>query len=223
MRLISQRGRPAHVEKVLSALLNEWRKDQSLAGEAAVKFGSLEQGSPVVDCRKLTEYALNDQHPDGKHKAVLFRELLDIRKEDWAFLAEQLVAGLQKEMVERPRKSDHGVQYHVDIPVVGRNGVKKLVRTGWIIQSNQPPRLTTALIPRGVDTRAAAALQGSITKALGRTDWQQLYDSAHDAGLEAAKSWIPTSMFIGSNAASVEYVEPEGECGVAWVSNCDAS
>ena len=39
----------------------------------------LPQGDqPIIDPRKLTDYVLSSEHDDGKHKAVLFRELLGI-------------------------------------------------------------------------------------------------------------------------------------------------
>ena len=217
VQLISTRGQPAHAEKVLLALLDKWDKDRSSNAEEVVRFEASEKGLPVVDVRKLTEYALNDEHPGGKHKARLFRDLLGITKDDWQFLAEQLVAGLQEAMVERPRKSEHGVQYHVDVPVLGRNGTKKMVRAAWIIRTNEPPSLTTVLIPKDADTQALAAFDDKVIGATGQSRWQSLYDPAHHAGLEAATNWTPTPMFVSSGSVGPEYVEAEGECGVAWV------
>lgn len=212
VRLISERGKPAHFENVLTALLDKWNKDRSSTAEEAIRFGAPEKGLPIVDVRKLTEYALNDKHPDGKHKALMFRKLLGITRDDWRFLAEQLVAGLQREIVERPRRDEYGVKYHVDVPVVGRNGAKKLVRAAWIIPNGQPPRLTTAFIPSEATTEAPAALEDKIISEPIKNDWRRLYDAAHQAGLEAAKKWIPTPMFVSGGI-----VEAEGECGVAWV------
>jgi len=212
VQLIKERGKPAHAEKVLSALLNEWTKDRSSTAEEAIRFGVPEKGLPVVDVRKLTEYALNDMHPEGKDKARMFRKLLGITRDNWRFLAEQLVTGLQREIVERPRRDEFGVKYHVDVPVVGLNGAKKLVRAAWIIRNGQPPRLTTAFIPKKADTKAPAALEDKIIGEPNKNDWQRLYDAAHRAGLQAAKEWIPTPMFVSGGI-----VEAEGECGVAWV------
>ena len=36
----------------------------------------------VIDPRKLTEYSLNAYHDDGKHKALLFRNLLGMTAEN---------------------------------------------------------------------------------------------------------------------------------------------
>lgn len=96
--------------------------------------------------RKLTEYALSFVHPKGKHKAHLFKELLGIEAKDWRYLAAQLLRGLAGAKIERVRLSNHGVKYSADIPVVGLNGVTKVVETGWIALNDQPPRLTTVLI-----------------------------------------------------------------------------
>ena len=115
--------------------------------------------------------------------------------------------------VEKVRKSVHGVQYHIDVPVVGRNGKKKLVRSAWIIRENEPPSLTTAFIPGAADTDMPAALANKIvTNSASQTDWQRLYDAAHSAGIEAATNWTPTPMFVSGGV-----VEREGECGQAWV------
>jgi hypothetical protein len=219
LRLVSERGKPGHGEKVLAALLEEWNKGRSSTIEEAISFGVAEKGSPIVDVRKLVEYALNEEHPNGKHKALLFRRLLGITKDDWRFLAEQLVAGLPREIVEGPRISEYGVQYHVDIPVVGRNGATKLVRTAWKIPNGRPPFLTTVFIPEHADTELPAGLKGKILVEQAEKEWRKVYDAAHGAGLEAAANWIPTPMFVSTEfGESVSYVESEGECGNAWVS-----
>jgi hypothetical protein len=213
VRLLENRGAPAQSEIVLSALLEQWEQDRASALDEAVQFGTKEQGVPVINVSKLTEYALNEEHPQGKHKARLFRDLLGITKNDWRFLAEQLVVGLRRHLVQKVRKSVHGVQYHIDVPVVGRNGKKKLVRSAWIIRENEPPSLTTALIPGAADTDMPAALANKIvTNSAGQTDWQTLYDTAHSAGAEAAANWTPMPMFVSGGI-----VEGEGECGQAWV------
>ena len=36
----------------------------------------------IIDSRKLTEYALNLEHEDGRHKAALFRDLVGIARDN---------------------------------------------------------------------------------------------------------------------------------------------
>jgi hypothetical protein len=112
----------------------------------------------------------------------------------------------------------HGVQYHVRTPIIGRNGSKRLVEAAWIIEDNQPPRLTTVLIPNNASTDKAAALEGKIIPNLSKEDWQVLYDLAHSSGMEAAENWTPTPMFVREDKPGAQTdVVSEGECGSAWV------
>ncbi len=45
----------------------------------------------IIDERKLTEYCLSEEHDEGSHKALLFRQLLGLGLED----AELLIAALR--------------------------------------------------------------------------------------------------------------------------------
>ncbi len=210
LKLISERAQATHSELVLSALLDQWHSSASPNDvEEEVRFRSAEKGVPIADVRKLRDYALNEEHPVGKHKARLFRELLAVTKDDWRFVAEQLVAGLQRSLIERPRKSEHGLQYQVDVPVQGRNGVTKLVTSAWIIRSGEPPQLTTAFIAKLSETSRRSVVSDHL--AFRRDDWQSIFEKAHAAASGAASDWTPTPMFIGDSIVA------EGECGSAWV------
>jgi len=59
-----------------------------------VKAGLLPNGDrAIVDIAKLTDYCLNPQHEDGKHKARVFASALGLGREDaeWNSLRDRLV------------------------------------------------------------------------------------------------------------------------------------
>jgi hypothetical protein len=212
-RLLSTRAQPHHAQNVLSAL-RESLEDSKDTSEFKVAFGKAEFGAGRADVRKLRDYSLNEQHPSGKHKALLFRKLLGITAADWSFLGEQLVAGLAAELVRRPIKSEWGVQYHVIAPVTGRNEQTKLVTSAWIIRPGEPPSLVSAYVADDADTEDTGALAHLIVKeAKGADRWQRIYEVADAQGKKAAEEWTPTPMWVSG------YAEPisDGACGSAWV------
>jgi uncharacterized protein DUF6883 len=216
-RLLKTRAQPQHAERVLSALRD--RLDEEKGGTAVqVRFGQSEFGAARADVRKLRDYSLNEEHETGKHKAHVFRKLLGITAVDWSFLAEQLVAGLANELVRRPAKSQWGVQYHVVVPVVGRNGQTKLVKSAWIIRAGEPPSLVSAYVAEKADTAEIASLATFVVNENeGAERCRRVYEIADAQGRKAAEEWTPTPMWVSG------YVEPisEGACGSAWVKLTD--
>lgn len=101
----------------------------------------------VVPAAKLRDYVLNPAHPQGGPKARVFAAVLSITREDWRYLRDQLLAGVQVASAT-PRGSTHwGDLYEVTIQVQGRNGRTAQVRSGWIIRRDDDrPHLTTAYI-----------------------------------------------------------------------------
>jgi hypothetical protein len=163
-QLLKGRAHSQHAEDVLVALRNTLQDDKDTT-EFHLEFGKEEFGRGRVDVRKLRDYRLNEQHTkpdgtpgDGRGKAYLFRLLLGITKNDWRFLGEQLVAGLERELIKKIRKSEYGVQYSLTVPVTGRNGLTKLVTSGWIIRPNESPFLATAFIADNAETTEPASL-----------------------------------------------------------------
>jgi hypothetical protein len=45
----------------------------------------------VLDIRKLEDYCLSPRHPRGRHKARVFREALNIQRDDAAWLKDRLL------------------------------------------------------------------------------------------------------------------------------------
>lgn len=169
----------------------------------------------VIPREKLVNYVLNLDHPVGRNKAILFKELLGIGAKEWRYLAAQIINGISNGKVHEIRKSEYGIQYHVDIPIVGLNNQHRTVRTAWIIINNDPPRLTSAFIPSKNDQLNDNGERSVIldTNLQGNKRWEELVRLAKKAGEEAANQIIPTPMFLRNYPTPVL----EGKLGGAFV------
>lgn len=169
---------------------------------------------------KLTKYALNTEHEgSGKGKAKLFQELLNITKEDWRHLAAQIENAIECGALQNVRQTEHGVQFHIDIPIKGLNDASRIVRTAWIIRQPQQCSLTTAYILGKSQQQETEGEQPLIVQnADPELFCSVLYGYASGAGERAAKNCIPTPMYIYG------YDEPimDGAAGFAWVVIHDA-
>jgi hypothetical protein len=98
---------------------------------------------------KLRTYLLDPERPEGK--AQYFREALGIEREDWRFLAAQLVSGLTfaqprklRDLHEEWSKRRQHLRYEVVMDIRGRNGNVKPIKTVWKIDGDDSPELVTA-------------------------------------------------------------------------------
>lgn len=217
--LLQNRAAPHHIEHVAEAL------EAAIRAEGQPQAWDLPQlprsNEAVIPTEKLVQYALNPKHDTGKHKARLFEELLDLRAEDWRFLEYQIRRLLPvSPVIQRARLGEHGLQYHVDIPVQGRNNRVEIVRTAWIIRTPEPPQLVTMFFAPPATTKEN--LPRPITPPLisdptaGPDSWGKLMEAARAEALKAANLAAPDPMVIEGD------VVPEGEFGWAWVHLADA-
>lgn len=97
-----------------------------------------------VDRAKVVEYLLNREHPDGRSKAAFF-ERFGFRIEVWEVLAEALRNHGRTQTVVKVVESSYGARYIVEGAIQTPDGRKPLIRTVWIVDSeNASPRLITA-------------------------------------------------------------------------------
>jgi len=212
-RLLKARARPQHAEAVLTELRELLDTAKGVA-DVSVTFGKQEFGDPRADVSKTRDYCLNEEHEKGKHKALLFRQLLGITPANWYVLAEQLAAGIEQEVVNRPEKTKWGVQYEVKIPVTGPNGLTKLVTSGWIIRQNEPPSLTSAYIEEGAETNKVSLLAPFLINSQEMPDFHKnLFETAHAHALAESENWTPTPMWIEGYDKPIS----EGMVGSAWI------
>lgn len=216
MELMEKKGEPNLYQRLAIALLH----NEDIADCDFAISGSFSWEQVNIPENKLTKYALNMEHEGGgKGKAKLFQELLNITKEDWRYLAAQIENAIECGALQNVRQTEHGVQFHIDIPIKGLNDVSRIVRTAWIIRQPQQCSLTTAYILGKSQQKEAEGEQPLIVQD---TDPELfcsvLYGYASGAGERAAKNCVPTPMYIHG------YNEPimDGAAGFAWVIIHDA-
>jgi hypothetical protein len=86
----------------------------------------------VIDNKKIDGYALNPDHPDGSHKARVFKSALGYDRDNSQGLVDQIRDGVQRQAAVPKEIDEHGTRFGVDIPVTGPTGKSATVRTGSI-------------------------------------------------------------------------------------------
>ena len=101
----------------------------------------------IINPLKLTEYALNLNHPVGGNKARVFESALGYNQSNANDLMEQIYEKLPGSKATLGKLDKYGQRYTVDIPITGPNGNTVIVRTGWIIKTGSDvPELTTIFV-----------------------------------------------------------------------------
>lgn len=98
----------------------------------------------VIDVYKLSEYVLNPEHPEGRHKARVFLAALGITKTDANWLATIIREQIDDSDVFSQGSTPWGDLYRIDMEIVHGTRCAK-VRTGWICSDGQA-RLTTCFV-----------------------------------------------------------------------------
>lgn len=97
---------------------------------------------------KFTKYLFARDHKDGGSKAAFLIDQLGIEPEDWRYLAAQFYNGLlmaQPEAVKLNQwETGYGVRFDVQMRVRGRSGSKAVIVTGWNMNPDKLPSLSTA-------------------------------------------------------------------------------
>ncbi|MBQ7780897.1 MAG: hypothetical protein IJ405_02620 [Lachnospiraceae bacterium] len=101
----------------------------------------------TINPKKLTEYALNPNHPVGGNKAKVFESALGYNQSNADDLMRQIYEKLPNSEAVLGQLDEYGQRYTVDIPITGPNGNTVNVRTGWIIKTGSDiPELTTLFV-----------------------------------------------------------------------------
>ena len=100
----------------------------------------------VIDIVKIRDYCLNPEHSVGKHKAHVFKSVLNLTAEDAPALRDILLKGVSKAEANIGEQDEYGQRYTVDI-LVSVGDKQAQVRSGWIIRADEDfPRLTTCFV-----------------------------------------------------------------------------
>jgi hypothetical protein len=101
--------------------------------------------SAEIDPRKLTHYALDSGHPEGRHKARVFLSALGLTIADCDWLANAVLNNLQTSSAVLQSDTKWGRIYRVDMDIVRGQRCAK-VRTGWLCTSEATRLLTCFVI-----------------------------------------------------------------------------
>jgi hypothetical protein len=206
-------AKPSSFERVAAALLAQsWNSQNRIAVDFHLRRPDEQQLE--IPANKLLRYVLNTEHPDGKHKARLFSDLMGIHADQWRFLAYQISDCLPDTEFTNVRSTEHGIQFGAYLQLIGLNGQTCTVETGWIIRPNEPAQLVTAF-PAAKNKQknlSARPPPWISTELLGEQRWAALYSSAHISATKAATDCVPTPIQIVGFR-----VELEGNCGGASI------
>ena len=101
----------------------------------------------IIDRRKLTDYCLNLDHDDGRHKARLFRRLAGLNRHHATLLLDALREAAASGDAVTGKVDRYGRRYVIDFEFAGPGGTT-MIRSAWIVRADEDvPRLVTCYIP----------------------------------------------------------------------------
>src|SRR5215213_5438567 len=99
----------------------------------------------VVDIKKLRDYSLNPNHPEGKHKARVFLEKLNFKADDAERLRKLILEAILIENAAEQQPTPYGRRFVIDFQVDWQEKFVRayvMIRTAWIIRNDEDfPRL----------------------------------------------------------------------------------
>jgi hypothetical protein len=107
-------------------------------------------GKAVVDITKLRDYCLNQNHPEGRHKARIFRLALGMGTEDAQRLRAALLAAARNQDAEPAESDQYGERFVLNFRLKHLRR-EAWVRAAWIIRKDEDfPRLISCYVLRGL-------------------------------------------------------------------------
>lgn len=141
-------------EKIPDSIAKVIGKAERKAGVKRLRTGSgvmemnLQFFAKVPD-EKLTEYALNMEHPTGKYKAEAFKKALGYTQENYADLKAKILDSFDENELVYKREDKYGKRYEQIMQITGPNGKTANVLTAWIKDDdNVEPRLTSIYVDK---------------------------------------------------------------------------
>ena len=115
-----------------------------MRSQSAVMTKRLPHGDQaILDMRKIEDYCLNPLHPRGRHKARVFREVLDLQRSDASWLRGALLEAARSAEAFRDGEDAWGTHWRLDANL-RRQGKSTVVRTIWIVRTGESvPRFVT--------------------------------------------------------------------------------
>jgi hypothetical protein len=115
---------------------------RAVEGDAVPDFSAA-----AIDDRKIADYAMNPDHPVGKHKYRVINSGTGLTTADSAAVRQQVLDGVREGTPILGKADQYGQRWAVDVPLAGPKGAMT-VRTGWIVRpGSTAPELTTISLP----------------------------------------------------------------------------
>ncbi|MBO3461026.1 hypothetical protein G7B40_040520 [Aetokthonos hydrillicola Thurmond2011] len=100
----------------------------------------------IVEIEKIAGYCLNPEHPEGKHKARVFKSALDLNLNDAEELRSLLLRAVANYDAISGKSNPYGQKYIIDFPVTRANK-EAVIHSVWILRNNENfPRLVTCYV-----------------------------------------------------------------------------
>jgi uncharacterized protein YukE len=144
-KLMSECARLAELINMLKARLgNVSLRDRSPSGASVPPDFSYAE----VDAEKLTDYAMNPNHPRGRHKYRVISSATGLDTGDATYIEKQIREGVRGGTPIGGKSDEFGRRWTVDLPLSGPKGTIT-VRTAWIVDAgSSTPRLVTISFPK---------------------------------------------------------------------------
>lgn len=109
-----------------------------------MKLPNAEQA--VVEEQKLSDYCLNQNHANGKHKAYVFQSALGIGLAEAEELRKALLHAVQSYEAQLHKSNQYGQKYIIDFPLI-RDEKQAMIRSVWIVRYEENfPRLVSCYV-----------------------------------------------------------------------------
>jgi hypothetical protein len=100
----------------------------------------------IIEEGKLADYCLNSNHPDGRHKARVFKSALDLKQEDVETLKKALLEAVKTYEATPDKRNQYGQKYVIDFPMT-HGGKRAIIHSVWIVRDEEKrARLVTCYI-----------------------------------------------------------------------------
>jgi len=100
----------------------------------------------VIPAGKLAGYSLDPEHPNGKHKARVFKAALGLTADDAPFLHDKVMEAARTQEATPQAPNAFGERWVVDFGLTTEAGTAT-VRTAWIVRKGEDfPRLTSCYV-----------------------------------------------------------------------------
>ncbi|MEH1815716.1 MAG: DUF6883 domain-containing protein [Nostoc sp.] len=89
----------------------------------------------IVEIDKIAGYCLNPEHPEGKHKARVFKSALGLNLDDAKELQVILLQAVANYDAIPGKRNPYGQKYIIDFPL-NRSDKQAIIQSIWIVRNN---------------------------------------------------------------------------------------